>query len=117
MLVHDDMALASLLRSNEDGRGAAVRARDPPGPGLARSPLGALQQIVEVVAGLAQASPRIGHLPRQALQQGAPFLPVLQELPAEAGGYFLAEASAAELAELRQSGYSLLLAVEGEVMR
>jgi hypothetical protein len=36
--------------------------------------------------------------------------------PAEAGGYFLAEASPAELAELRRGGYSLLLAVEGEAV-
>jgi hypothetical protein len=36
--------------------------------------------------------------------------------PAEAAGYFLAEATAAELAELRRGGYVLLLAVEGAVV-
>jgi hypothetical protein len=36
--------------------------------------------------------------------------------PAEAASYFLTEVSAAELAELRRGGYSLLLAVEGEVV-
>jgi hypothetical protein len=35
--------------------------------------------------------------------------------PAEAAGYFLAKASAAELAQLRRGGYALLLAVEGVV--
>jgi hypothetical protein len=44
------------------------------------------------------------------LMEGQPFP------PAEAGGYFLAEASATELVELRRGGYALLLAVDGEVM-
>ncbi len=44
------------------------------------------------------------------LVEGEPFP------PAEAAGYFLAEASAAELAELRRGGYSLLLALEGAVV-
>jgi hypothetical protein len=44
------------------------------------------------------------------LVEGEPFP------PAEATGYFLAEASAAELRELRRGGYSLLLAVEGAVV-
>ena len=80
MLVNHHVALASLLRPHEDGWGAAVRARYLPRPGLPRSPVGALRQAVEVGAGLAEALPRVGQLPRQALQEGAPLLPVLQEL-------------------------------------
>jgi hypothetical protein len=40
------------------------------------------------------------------LVEGEPFP------PAEAAGYFLVEATVAELAELRRGGYGLLLAVE-----
>jgi hypothetical protein len=44
------------------------------------------------------------------LIEGEPFSPV------EAAAYFLTEASALELADLRRGGYSLLLAVGGAVM-
>jgi hypothetical protein len=81
MGVHDDVALASLLRPHKDGRGAAVWARELPGPRLARCPLGALQQAIEVFTGLAQASPQIRELTGQPLQEGTPLPPVLQELP------------------------------------
>jgi hypothetical protein len=47
---------------------------------------------------------------RASLSKAQPFH------PAEAAGYFLAKASAAELVELRRGGYALLLAVEGEVV-
>jgi hypothetical protein len=48
-----------------------------------------------------------GRLPFQILLiEGEPFP------PAETAGYFLKEATAAELAELRRGGYSLLQAIE-----
>jgi hypothetical protein len=81
MVVHDYMALRSLLRPHEDGWGAAVRARELPGPERPRGPLRALQPPVEVVTGLAQTSPDVRLLPGKALQEGAPLFPVLEEFP------------------------------------
>jgi hypothetical protein len=58
-----------------------VRAWELPGPGLPQNLLGALQQAIQVFAGLAQASPQMRELTGQPLQKGTPLPPVLQELP------------------------------------